>query len=78
MILRACMKEGKYDEVEMYFREAKGNGVKLDVSVYCSVIHAVCKIPDADYTYELLKEMKGMGWLPVDEMFTCVVGLEHM
>ncbi|KAK1382453.1 hypothetical protein POM88_020188 [Heracleum sosnowskyi] len=74
VIVRACMKEGKYDEVGKYFREAKGSGVKVDVSVYCSVIHAVCKIPDADYAYELLKEMKGMGWVPAEGTRTCVVG----
>ncbi|KAJ6290784.1 hypothetical protein OIU78_026515 [Salix suchowensis] len=42
----ASMREGKLEEAEGWFREAKNKGIELDARAYSIVIEAVCKKPD--------------------------------
>nr|POE57754.1 pentatricopeptide repeat-containing protein, mitochondrial [Quercus suber] len=69
--MRACLKDGKPEEAEKYFRVAKAKGIELDAEVY---IQAVCKRPNLSLAFVLLKEMREMGWVPSEGTYTCVIG----
>ena len=73
-MMRACFKDGKPEEAEKNFREAKAKGIELDAEVYSIVIQVVCKRPNLSLAFVLLKEMREMGWVPLEGTYTCVIG----
>nr|XP_023892797.1 pentatricopeptide repeat-containing protein At3g54980, mitochondrial-like [Quercus suber] len=74
VMMRACLKDGKPEEAEKYFRGAKAKGIELDVEVCSIVIQAVCKRPNLSLAFVLLKGMREMGWVPLEGTYTCVIG----
>ncbi|KAJ6361390.1 hypothetical protein OIU78_001928 [Salix suchowensis] len=69
------MREGKLEEAEGWFREAKNKGIELDARAYSIVIEAVCKKPDSVAACGLLREMRDKGWVPHEVIFTRVIGV---
>ena len=58
----ASMREGKLEEAEGWFREAKNKEIELDARAYSIVIEAVCKKPDSVAACGLLREMRDIGF----------------
>ncbi|KAI7989559.1 Pentatricopeptide repeat-containing protein [Camellia lanceoleosa] len=73
-MMRACLNDGKADEAERYFWEAKASFIKLDAANYSTAIQAVCRKPNSNVACELLNEMTKMGWLPSVGTFACIIG----
>ncbi|CAL5435280.1 unnamed protein product [Camellia sinensis] len=73
-MMRACLNDGKADEAERYFWEAKASFIKLDAANYSTAIQAVCRKPNSNVACELLNEMTKMGWVPSVGTFACIIG----
>ncbi|CAI9775574.1 unnamed protein product [Fraxinus pennsylvanica] len=73
VMMGACLREGKVEEAEKLFMEAKGSGMKLDVAIYTTAVRVACMKLDANVACDLLSEMKKMNWVPSEGTFTNVI-----
>ncbi|MCI01001.1 pentatricopeptide repeat-containing protein, partial [Trifolium medium] len=73
VVMGACLNEGKFEEVEKFFEEAKVRGLELDATAYSIVVQAVCSRLNLNLACELLKEMRELGWVPSEGIYTTVI-----
>ncbi|KAL0312087.1 UNVERIFIED_CONTAM: Pentatricopeptide repeat-containing protein, mitochondrial [Sesamum radiatum] len=73
MMMCVALREDKVEEAEKYFMDAKNNGIKLDLPVYCTAVRAACMKLESSVACGLLNEMKERGWVPPEGIFTHVI-----
>lgn len=73
MMMCASLRDGRVEEAEKYFLEARNSGIKIEPHVYASAVRAACMKLESDVAVGLLSEMKDRGWVPPEGTFTLAI-----